>query len=115
MDKMLNRILLLIPSDGNGRYKHGAKAAFARSIGYDSGDIVTMWENGTSSSYKKKLHEIAAVYGVSVEWLKGETDEKEPATDSDRLNPNYLKLNDANRAAIDAAIAALLKAQQSDD
>lgn len=33
----------------------------------------------------------------------------------DKLNPDYLKLNDANRATIDAAIAALLKGQQSSD
>lgn len=39
---------------------------------------------------------------------------KEPA-ETDRLNPDYLKLNDANRAAIDAAIAALLASQQQGD
>ncbi len=34
-----------------------------------------MWENGTSVSYTKKLHQIADIYNVSVEWLKGETDD----------------------------------------
>ena len=53
----------------------GGKAKFARSLGYDSGDIVSMWENGPSKSYQKKLHEIAAKYDVSVEWLKGESDD----------------------------------------
>lgn len=76
MDISLIRILSLIPKNENGKYKHGSKAEFARSIGYDSGDIISMWENGSSVSYKKKLHEIAAKYNVSVEWLKGETDEK---------------------------------------
>lgn len=115
MDIVLSRILSLIPKNESGKYKHGSKADFARSIGYDSGDIVSMWENGSSVSYKKKLHEIAAKYNVSVAWLKGETDEKnQPATEGDRLNPDYMKLNAANRAAIDAAIAALLKSQQSD-
>lgn len=76
MDISLIRILSLIPKNENGKYKHGSKAEFARSIGYDSGDIISMWENGSSVSYKKKLHEIAAKYNVSIEWLKGETDEK---------------------------------------
>ena len=77
-----------------------------------------MWENGSSTSYKRKLYEISAAYNVSVEWLRGETDDpaqkKKPATDGDRLNPDYIKLNAANRAAIDAAIAALLKSQQQE-
>ena len=86
MSIMLSRILSLIPRDESGKYKHGAKAEFARSIGYDSGDIIAMWENGSSTSYKRKLHEIAAKYGVSVEWLKGETDEKNPPAYQDGRN-----------------------------
>lgn len=122
MDISLSRILSLIPKDESGKYKHGSKAKFARSIGYDSGDIVSMWENGSSVSYKKKIHEIAAKYNVSVEWLKGETDEKGikkgpiPEDEADNMmNPDYLKLNTANRAAIDAAIAAFLASQQLED
>lgn len=118
MDIVLNRILSLLETDETGKPKHGAKAKFARSIGYDSGDIVSMWEKGSSNSYKKKLHEISDKYNVSLEWLRGETDDpeqkKKPATDGDRLNPDYMKLNAANRAAIDAAIAALLKSQQQE-
>lgn len=72
MDKTLERILSLLPRKADGSIKHGAKAAFARSIGYDGGEIVTMWENGTSNSYRNKLYEIATKYGVSVEWLRGE-------------------------------------------
>lgn len=80
MDIVLERILSLIPQKPDGKYVHGAKKEFAQSIGYDGGDIVSMWINGSSKSYMGKLHEIAAVYHVSVEWLKGETDEKNPAT-----------------------------------
>ena len=79
MEKTLERILSLIPHKEDGSIVHGGKAAFAKSIGYDSGDIVSMWEKGTSTSYTKKLHEIAAKYNVSVEWLRGETDEQPPA------------------------------------
>ena len=95
MDKTLERILSLLPRKEDGSVKHGAKAEFARSIGYDGGEIVTMWESGTSNSYKKKLHEIAAKYNVSVEWLRGETDERGgPVTvgeDEDELR-EYLEI-----------------------
>ena len=76
MDITLERIFSLMEHKENGKIARGAKARFARSIGYDSGDIVSMWENGSSKSYLKKLHEISAKYGVSVEWLQGKTDEK---------------------------------------
>ena len=78
MDKTLERILSLLPRKPDGSIKHGAKSDFAKSIGYNDGHIVAMWENGTSTSYLKKLHEIAAKYDVSVAWLRGETDEKSP-------------------------------------
>lgn len=76
MDVVLERILSLLPHDKNEKIVRGAKKDFAQSIGYDSGDIVSMWIKGTSTSYKNKLHEIAAKYDVTVEWLRGETDEK---------------------------------------
>ena len=115
MDIMLERILSLIPKKENGDFKHGSLAAFARPLGFKDGHIISDWIAGNSTSYSNYLYEISAKYGVSVAWLKGETDEKnQPATEGDRLNPDYMKLNAANRAAIDAAIAALLKSQQSD-
>lgn len=87
MDIMLERILSLIPKDDDGKYVHGAKAEFAKSIGYNDGAIVSMWIKGTSTSYKNKLHEIAEKYGVSVNWLRGETDDpgikKAPATEGE--------------------------------
>lgn len=55
---------------------------------------------------------IANYLGISVDEVMGR--KKEPVL-PDKLNPDYLKLNDVNRAAIDAAIAALLKGQQSSD
>ena len=79
MDKTLERILSLLPHKPDGSLEHGARKEFAQSIGYEGGEIVAMWIKGTSTSYKKKLHEIAAKYDVSVAWLRGETDEKKPA------------------------------------
>lgn len=77
MDITLERVLSLIPRKPDGKYVHGAKAEFADRLGL-SRNLVTMWESGQSQSYRSKLHEISAKYGVSVEWLKGETDEKRP-------------------------------------
>ena len=93
MDITLQRILSLIPHKPDGSFIHGGKAAFGRSIGYDSGDIVTMWIGSAESekpnrSYLGKLADIALVYGVSVEWLRGETDDPTPrpaAAQLDRL------------------------------
>lgn len=87
MDVVLERILSLLPCGENGKIVRGAKKDFAQSIGYDSGDIVSMWIKGTSFSYKNKLHEIAAKYHVSVEWLQGKTEDKSiketPATEGE--------------------------------
>lgn len=85
MDVTLTRILSLLPHE-NGKIKRGAKKTFAQSIGYDSGDIVSMWINGASQSYKKKLHQIADEYHVSVAWLKGETDD--PTVEAERAKEN---------------------------
>lgn len=39
------------------------------------------WQSGRNQSYKKYLHAIAEFLGVSVEYLRGETDQKEkPST-----------------------------------
>lgn len=98
MDITLERILTLIPKKPDGKYVHGAKKEFATNIGYTDGQIVSMWENGTSSSYTGKLHEIAMKYNVSVEWLKGETDirqKEKPATESEPIGPAKQKLLDA--------------------
>lgn len=87
MDIVLERILSLIPKGPDGKYVHGAKTKFAKKIGYNDGAIVAMWENGSSISYNKKLYQIAEEYNVSVEWLRGETDDpgikKAPATEGE--------------------------------
>lgn len=77
MDIMLERILSLIPTKENGDFVHGEKKKFAQTIGLKSGNVISDWVMGRSSSYENYIYKISAVYGVSVEWLKGETDEKE--------------------------------------
>jgi hypothetical protein len=95
MDIVLERVLSLIPKDKSGKYVHGEKAKFAKSIGYNDGSIVSMWENGSSVSYTKKLHQIASTYNVSVEWLEGKTDDpaikKERPADGEALSDMQLE------------------------
>lgn len=78
MDITLERILSLIPKKPDGNFVHGAKKDFAVEIGFKSGEIVSDWIAGRSQSYKSHLYPIAIKYDVSVEWLKGETNEKKP-------------------------------------
>ncbi len=114
MDITLERILSLIPKNENGKFKHGSKAEFARNIGYDSGDVVSMWQSGSSVSYKKKLHEISLKYGVSVEWLKGEADEKNPPVPEDErilneeLISRLVSLTPEEMQKVDAFVQGLL-------
>lgn len=95
MDVILERILSLLPCGENGKIVRGAKKDFAQSIGYDSGDIVSMWIKGTSLSYKNKLHEIAAKYHVSVEWLQGKTEDKSIKETPDPKIEGYSELQKA--------------------
>lgn len=87
MSIMQERVLSLIPRKPDGKYVHGAKADFARELGFKSGAIVSDWESGKSDSYKNYLYQISALHGVSVEYLRGETDDpgikKAPATEGE--------------------------------
>lgn len=92
MDITLERILSLIPQKENGDFKHGAFAEFARKLGFKNGQIVSEWIGDKSKSYYNYLYQISAVYDVSVEWLKGETDEKSPPPAGDGLSAKDLRL-----------------------
>lgn len=78
MDVLLDRILSLIPKKENGDFVHGAKKEFAQRIGLKSGNVVSDWIGGRSRSYEDYDYKIATVFGVSVEWLRGETDDPTP-------------------------------------
>lgn len=120
MDIMLERILSLIPKDDDGKYVHGAKAEFAKSIGHNDGAIVSMWIKGTSTSYKNKLHEIAEKYGVSVNWLRGETDDpgikEAPATEGEGLSAAkkalLVAIDDLSDAQCEKLLPIVLSAKQ---
>ena len=138
MDIVLQRILSLIPKKPNGAFVHGEKKKFAVSIGFKSGEIVSDWIAGRSDSYKNYLYEIAQKHGVSVEWLRGESDRiytgnesllseetlaslsgeetKKPADQkaSGLRGTGYYELNPENRAMIDSLIDSLLRSQSAE-
>ena len=87
MDITLQRILSLLDHKQDGDFVHGAKAKFAKSLGFKGGEIVTMWINGSIDSYKNYLYQIASLYGVSVEWLKGEADDPRSPGDIKKERP----------------------------
>ena len=114
MDIMLERILSLIPKKENGDFQHGALKAFANSIGLKSGNLVSDWLKGRSESYKNYIYEVSAKYGVTVEWLKGETDEKNlPVPEDERilneeLISRLVSLTPEEMQKVDAFVQGLL-------
>ena len=115
MDITLERILSLIPRKPDGSYVHGAKKTFAESLGLRGGELVTMWANGTSVSYRNYLYEISDKYNVSVEWLKGETDIKEKPAPKGELDGKALELVELFEKAspeLRAAALAVLRAAE---
>ena len=106
MDITLERILSLIPKKPDGKFKHGAIAAFARDLGFKDGHIVSDWIAGNTTSYYNYLYEISDKYNVSVEWLRGETDIKEKA--ATREGNGY---SDTVKAIIDI-VSPLTESQQ---
>ena len=114
MDIMLERILSLIPKKENGDFKHGSLAAFARPLGFKDGHIISDWIAGNSTSYSNYLYEISAKYGVSVAWLKGETDERNPPVPEDErilneeLISRLVSLTPEEMQKVDAFVQGLL-------
>lgn len=118
MDKTLERILSLLPKQENGDYKRGCKKELADYLGLPH-NIVAEWVSKRNKSYIKYLYQISEKYNVSVEWLRGETDdpspaekkEKPPAQSGGLSGTKYNQLAPENRAIIDDLIEKLLKSQ----
>ena len=72
MDDTLERIVKCIGP------KHGAKKQLAEYLGIHP-NVITNWLNGRNRSYRRYLDEIAQYFNVSVAYLKGDTDKKNPA------------------------------------
>ena len=75
MDIVLTRILSLIPKKHDGKFVHGELKEFANKLNLKSGNVVSDWMNGRSTSYTSYVYQIADIYNVSVEWLNVETDD----------------------------------------
>ena len=107
MDKTLNRILSLLPCNADGTIKHGERAKFAKSLGLKSGNVIADWVSGRSSSYFDYLYTIAALYNVSIEWLRGETDSKQPPAErKPEILDKYNALDEHGRRLVDLVLNA---------
>ena len=95
MDILLERMLSLIPKKENGKYVHGAKKEFCERIGAPT-NIVSEWEAEKTKSYRNYVHAVAMAYNVSVEWLKGESDQKEKSP-----TPEGMELTETQKMAFD--------------
>lgn len=87
MDKMLERILEIIPE------KHGSKKELADAIGIPA-NLITDWKAGRAKSYPKYAPQIAGYYGVSLDWLSGMSDEKEY-----KKSPANVSIDEARKSA----------------
>lgn len=120
MDTTLERILTLIPKKENGAFKHGALSQFARPLGFKDGHIVSDWIAGNSESYKNYLYQISALHGVSVEYLRGETDDQgikeAPATEGEGLSAAkkalLVAIDDLSDAQCEKLLPIVLSAKQ---
>ena len=65
--------------------RHGAKKELAEHLGIHP-NVITNWLNGRNKSYRRYVNEIAAFYGVSVDYLLGNADSKEKQPDSQNEN-----------------------------
>ena len=79
-----------------------------------SGNLISDWINGRSESYRNYIYEISSKYGVSLEWLKGETDEKNPPVPEDErilneeLISRLVSLTPEEMQKVDAFVQGLL-------
>lgn len=96
----------LLPRNDQGKIAHGAKTELARALGFKQGNIFGMWQNGTSKSYMDYLPEIASRYGVSVDWLLGNTDDPAPPAQQEEpeIAKKYRALDEHGKQLVDAVL-----------
>lgn len=105
---MLQRLLDLI---GN---KHGSGQELVKALGLPR-NAVTEWRAGRNKSYKKCAPQIAAYYGVSLDWLSGATDDRAqkiaPSPEEDEASKLRQmvadKLNDMSEDQLERLLAVI--------
>ena len=85
MDITMQRIISELQLQGK------KQTELADYIGVTS-NVITDWKSGRIKSYSKYIFAIAAFLNVSVEYLKGETDQKETTAETDSLSPIKQKI-----------------------
>lgn len=81
MDIIFDRLKTLIGSS------HGSKKALSEYLGLKSQNTISDWLGGRAKSYQKYLPQIAEYYGLSLDWLSGNSDKKEkPLTVGEELS-----------------------------
>lgn len=85
MDIIVERIVAELKKQNKSR------ADLAQYIGVTP-NVITDWKSGRIKSYKKYIHAIAKYLDVSVEYLKGETDQKKkPLVNNDEELTEFLQ------------------------
>lgn len=72
------------------------------------------YETGKRQPDALKIKQIAALLGVTGDYLLGLDEKKEEPAQTDRLPAGYYTLNDTNRAIVDSLIEQLQAAQSAD-
>lgn len=96
------RVLSLIPKNAKGGIKKGAGLELGRALDLASGDVISQWKSGVSSSFLDYLFQIAAYYNVSVDWLRGVTDDPRPdaAKDAPTIVKKFGALDEHGREIV---------------
>jgi transcriptional regulator with XRE-family HTH domain len=85
MDAILERILNELKKQGKRQYE----LTDYLNLNHNS---FGNWKSGLNKSYLKYLYQIAEFLGVSVEYIKGETDEKNTASEETETDQKFLKM-----------------------
>lgn len=75
------------------RLQKKSQLELAKHLGVTQ-NVITDWKSGRIKSYTKYIHGIADFLGVSVEYLRGETDEKRkpPVIDGGLMAANTVRI-----------------------
>lgn len=101
MDIFKDRIDPLILSSGKDA------SEIEKAIGLTRGTI-SKWRNTNLKSYLSYIEKIADYFGVSIAYIFGETDEKSPSPDEDRLSVEEYEILKMFRGLDDTARKVLI-------